>query len=352
MNRRSSLFSLLLAAVPVLLATAACTVTTVLSGSGPSCSSVCSSCGNNAASCTSDCQRIQSTCDNAGHPDYATNLLSCLSGASCDQSGHLQAPGCASAQTAALSCETVTSSSSGGSGSSGSGGSSGGGSGGSSGGGSGSGSGGSSGSGSGGSSGSGSGGSSGSGSGSSSGGDDASTSCYASAPFSAIAWEPPTALHQNKCTAAQITAFVTALNSQSGPWTSGLATCDACLMTDITATTHGPVLSENQSGTEVPVEFNPGGCQADFDGQTAAGSCGNLDNNLNDCAYAECGTCSDYDSPTSGGPTYTCEETAIGSGGPCATYYSATCEDELALDGSAASCGTDVNTFLTVWCGP
>jgi hypothetical protein len=123
-------------------------------------------------------------------------------------------------------------------------------------------------------------------------------------------------------------------------------------MTDITATTHGPVLSQSQNGTEVPVELNAGGCQADLDGQTAAGSCGNLDNNLNDCAFAECGTCSDYAAPTSGGPTYTCEVTAISSGGLCATDYSATCEAEVSADGGAAVCGTDVNSILTVWCGP
>jgi hypothetical protein len=97
------------------------------------------------------------------------------------------------------------------------------------------------------------------------------------------------------------------------------------------------------------VDYNNGGCQAHYDGQGAAGSCGEQSNDSNDCVYFECAACSDLSQPSQGGPTYNCYFHAIDVG-VCAQHRETTgCYNET-LDGGASQCG-DFATYLTAWCG-
>jgi hypothetical protein len=68
--------------------------------------------------------------------------------------------------------------------------------------------------------------------------------CSANTPFTPILWAPPTPLHQNVCTPAQVLSYVNSLQSQNGPWTSGNPMCDACLQTDEKAPAHGPIVTQ------------------------------------------------------------------------------------------------------------
>jgi len=171
--------------------------------------------------------------------------------------------------------------------------------------------------------------------------------CLADMAFTAVTWAAPTALHQNKCTAALITAYQTSLQAGGSTATSGNAACDACLQTDMGAAAHGPIIT--QSGS--PIEINYGGCIADLDGSKAAGSCGNTVNNENDCIDEECSTCSDFSSSTQ--PiTMACVQDAFAAGGPCAgaaNEPTTACQTELMA--SADQTCLSVQTLLTAWCG-
>jgi len=182
-------------------------------------------------------------------------------------------------------------------------------------------------------------------------GDDSSTGgdagmCPANAQFTPVPWAPPTPLGQNACTTAQISAFATSLNG-NGPFTSGSQSCDACLMTDVGASTHGPIITQMMMGTAVPVEFNFGGCQANLDGKTAAGSCGNVEDEANDCILTKCSSCADFNNPMKGGATAMCYQSS------CAMYVPmSACDTELQSGGVAAVCGGNFATVLGAWCGP
>jgi hypothetical protein len=177
--------------------------------------------------------------------------------------------------------------------------------------------------------------------------------CSSNTPFMPFPWEAPTPLRQGKCTPAQTMAYVTTLNSQNGPWTSGNAACDACLQTDVSAPTHGPILTQVMMGKETPVELNFGGCIADIDGMKAAGGCGNLLNNDNDCIDQECGMCPDFMMPSAGGPTEECTQQVNQAGGPCAADVpSSTCTAEENGDGGFQACVSSIQEILDLWCGP
>jgi hypothetical protein len=125
------------------------------------------------------------------------------------------------------------------------------------------------------------------------------------------------------------------------------AACLGCIETDVSAAAHGPVLT---SGGQA-VEINFGGCIAHYDGNAAAGSCGNKYDNANDCLGRECGGCSDFTSPQTGGPTDQCAAVAFGAGGPCsADLIAQACLNETGDGGVAAPCN-DLGTFLPSWCG-
>ena len=210
-------------------------------------------------------------------------------------------------------------------------------------------SGGSGGSGGGGSSGSSGGASSGSGGSSSGGGDgDAGQppTCYANATFTPLPWAPPTPLHQGVCTSTLLSAFDASL-SGNGPYTSGDAQCDACIMTDVGASMFGPLLTMGGN----PVAMNWGGCVADFDGAKGAGGCGSTETAFNECVPLECNTCSDFG--TFGPISEACDKAASAAGGACAGYVPASsCAAELDMGGVAAACSTTAIDVIALWCGP
>ena len=158
-------------------------------------------------------------------------------------------------------------------------------------------------------------------------------------------WRPPTALHQAACTAGEISAYVNCIGSTG--CTSTSVSCDACLQTDASAPAYGPVILGTLASDGFGAAFvNWGGCQASFDGQTAAGSCGSETNAWQACAnevcpYASCGSGSVLDA--------------------CASYaYETVCaghteSDACAGEWSATSSGVpqcaDLVTLATLWCG-
>jgi hypothetical protein len=137
-----------------------------------------------------------------------------------------------------------------------------------------------------------------------------------------------------------------------GPFTSGNAACDACIQTDETAPAHGPIVTS----MGMPIEFNLGGCMANFDGMTGPMSCGAVVNDQGDCANDECAGCSDFNNPSQNGPTEQCENTVFGGGGPCTSFQpNAACQAELqSMDGGVAECLQiqSVLELVNLWCGP
>jgi hypothetical protein len=190
-------------------------------------------------------------------------------------------------------------------------------------------------------------------------GDGSTATCSANTAFTALTWAPPTAFHQNKCTAAEGTAYNTSLMS-AGPFTSGNAACDACIQTDQTAAAHGPIVAVLQGGVETPVSLNAGGCIANEEtgaaatADKAAGGCGNQLNNASDCINQECGSCSDAAAPLTGGPFDTCAQAVLATGGICAAdAITMTCNTELNTDGGIQTCLIDtLPQYITLWCGP
>jgi hypothetical protein len=188
-------------------------------------------------------------------------------------------------------------------------------------------------------------------------GGDGGMTCPDNTAFTAIIWAPPTPLHQGACTGTQIAAWNSSQSQTTGLGTSGNAACDACIVTPETAAAHGPVITQKDSmGNAFLAEFNSGGCIADEDGAKAAGSCGNQLNNEDDCLVQQCFSCSDFNSPTKGGPTGMCEQAIFGMGGLCAKYLIAqgsACDSELNADGGVQACfaATTNIEFFQLWCG-
>jgi hypothetical protein len=169
--------------------------------------------------------------------------------------------------------------------------------------------------------------------------------CYANMPFTAPTWEPPTPFGQPACTPAQVSAYLTCFPSCSSFVTDPSNTaCAACIQTDMASTQYGPIVTSGG----MPIQVNFGGCIANLDGNTAAGSCGDVFNSFNACLSTECATCSDFDDPTPGGPTQLCTENAF-NGGFCTAYNDMTCDSEVADAGVAAVCD-NLNDFLPLWC--
>jgi hypothetical protein len=177
--------------------------------------------------------------------------------------------------------------------------------------------------------------------------------CYSGLPFTPTPWAPPSAFGQGACSPAQVTAYAACANTgdcSSFRADAANVACLGCIETDVAAPAHGPaVTSALPDGGVTLAGYNTGGCQAHFDGQTAAGSCGEQANDINDCFYFECASCSDILNPSQTGPTYACYFAALDLG-VCAQHRQTTvCYDET-LDGGAAHCN-DFATLLTLWCG-
>ena len=178
--------------------------------------------------------------------------------------------------------------------------------------------------------------------------------CYIDTKFTPVTWAPPSAFGQSACTAAQTSSYLSCLTT-TGNCTAFRsdttnAGCVACLETEESASAHGPVVVQAASGQIAIAELNYGGCQAHFDGHGAAGSCGNQANNSTDCVNFECGSCSDFDDPSEGGPTYNCYYTAIESGVCTAFRETTDCAYEVDDGGTAAPC-TNPEVFIPLWCG-
>jgi len=178
-------------------------------------------------------------------------------------------------------------------------------------------------------------------------------SCYAGTAFTPLPWAAPTAFGQGMCTTEQISAYESCFQSndcsafRADPSNSG---CLGCIETDESSFELGPIVTSGG----VAVEVNFGGCQAHFDNETTESGCGNLENEFTTCAEQECGTCSDFGNPTSGGPSAQCEGSAFTvDGGACTPYNDSmtlVCNSELADGGVAGTCD-NFFTFLPLWCG-
>jgi hypothetical protein len=174
--------------------------------------------------------------------------------------------------------------------------------------------------------------------------------CNPNHPFDVLSWAPPSPFHQGVCTATDITTYIDNFYA-SGPFTSGDATCDACLQTDVNAAAHGPVVTTTTGTTTLPSEINYGGCIAMLDGCLEAGCCGDQFDDLYACWTMECDNCSDWQA--SGPATIACLHTA--SMGECSTErleLTASCENEtLGPEAGIGECSTLLSLF-TNWCGP
>jgi hypothetical protein len=177
--------------------------------------------------------------------------------------------------------------------------------------------------------------------------------CNPQQPFTPRPWAPPTAFGQGACSVAQTQAYLACTSAGScaafrADTTN--AACLACIETDVGASAHGPFVTQTQNATVSVIETNFGGCQAHYDGQTAAGCCGNQVNDDTDCYYAACGACSDFSNPAQFGPTYDCYYTSMDEGVCSSHRVTNACYFEQ-LDGGPASACTDPNLFLPLWCG-
>ncbi len=183
-------------------------------------------------------------------------------------------------------------------------------------------------------------------------------SCMGTAPFTPTPWAPPSPFGQGVCSTAQIAAYNTCSTSASGDCSAFRAAsanggCLACIETNVGAAQYGPIVTETVDGGTAVVETNSGGCQAHFDGQTGAMSCGAMVNASNACFAAECSSCSDFASPTQGGPSEGCYYGTVLPGEPCGAFLVTTaCANEPLQGGVAAQCGTTLLELLTGWCGP
>jgi hypothetical protein len=156
-------------------------------------------------------------------------------------------------------------------------------------------------------------------------------------------------MHQNKCSAAEVSSFINAVASAQLPFTSGNPACDACLQTDAAAFKHGPVVSITKNGS-LSALINFGGCIATVDTNVAAGSCGNQYNDYQECIAAECNACSDF--ATHGPDDLACIKAATAAGGRCHLAVPSTaCEDEIQGGGGDSVC-LSAQGLMNTWCGP
>jgi hypothetical protein len=178
--------------------------------------------------------------------------------------------------------------------------------------------------------------------------ESADSACAPNATFTPYAWEPPTPFYQAACNAMQLGSYLSCFQFGDCAPFKGVpanAGCVACIETDVSAPAHGPVITVGGAIQEV----NFGGCQATFDGDRSATSCGATFNDLNSCVVNECGDCPDV---LENGPQFeACYKAAFATGGPCTKYdETPACRAETSPGGVAASCDA-ISTFLPAWCG-
>ena len=178
--------------------------------------------------------------------------------------------------------------------------------------------------------------------------DSSGGACAPNATFTPYPWKPPTPFHQAACNAQQISSYLVCFQFGDCEPFKGVAQnsgCVSCIESDVSAPAHGPVITVGGAIQEV----NFGGCQATFDGDRSATSCGATFNNLNSCLVNECGDCVDV---LENGPQFqACYRAAFAASGPCTKYdETATCRAETSAGGVAASCDA-IGSFLPAWCG-
>lgn len=167
--------------------------------------------------------------------------------------------------------------------------------------------------------------------------------CAQARPPALLGWRPPTPFHQGACTDDEIATYTSCLGASG--CTSASAPCDACLETNASADAYGPIILGTMSEDGFGDAFvNWGGCQANVDGHTQAGSCGSETNAWQACAsevcpYATCGAgldaCDDY--------AY--ESACVGH------TESDACASEWGDSNGVGRCAS-FTTLATLWCGP
>jgi hypothetical protein len=168
--------------------------------------------------------------------------------------------------------------------------------------------------------------------------------CYAGTSVATFApWKPPTPLHQGACTASDLATYGACWTSAD--CSSGSATCDACMRTDASAAAYGPIIT----GTAYADMYegalvNWGGCQANLDGDTGPGSCGNQTNDWQTCFVLECpSSCgSEGDDCGNYAWTHACQNDT----------ESIACSDEWSSQDSGVPQCSQFATLASLWCGP
>jgi hypothetical protein len=168
-----------------------------------------------------------------------------------------------------------------------------------------------------------------------------SGACYEGTPFSPPVWKTPSPMHQGVCTPGDLGGFLDCVGTPG--CTSGNAQCDGCLMTSYSSTAFGPLVTgSSYSDVASGLFINWGGCQANVDGHTESGSCGNETNNWQTCAHAECSsTCTDANECDDYAYFHAC----LGN------TESASCAEEWGDADSGVPPCADLSTLVTIWCG-
>jgi hypothetical protein len=152
-------------------------------------------------------------------------------------------------------------------------------------------------------------------------------------------WRPPNAQHSGACSAQQMSDFYDAcLTPPVDPatcaaYTQKNGTCAACLATDDTATSLGPVIWHQQ---RTFFTINVAGCIANEQADTSKTSCGAAYQGLLECKEVACNTC--FSTP---GATFhafsVCENQAAPECTSFADTMHTTCGDAI-HDGGASRC--------------
>jgi hypothetical protein len=199
-------------------------------------------------------------------------------------------------------------------------------------------------------------------SGDDSGGDDSSTTDGGMCPITGympMKWAPPSPWGQGVCTSAQVTSFVTACLQSSSTQATCSAylnemanqACKGCMISQVgQGSSYGPLLlfPDPKNPMNAIIVLNLGGCEAHYDMMTAAGSCGNKEEDGLACGTVDCSQCA-------GDTAF--QNCIQNPPAECNQFASSTCDAEFNDGGAAANClmGSDFTSVFTnlanLWCG-
>jgi hypothetical protein len=163
----------------------------------------------------------------------------------------------------------------------------------------------------------------------------------------APSWKPPSTYPRAACSAAEITQIVTDCYAQLSASKcaadkAAMPACAACLITDETAASLGPIIQAGAYGT-----LNQAGCQALETGDASPSGCPARIGVVIDCEQLACAArCTTAGSNST--QYHSCRLISSGDGGPCAAAYAQTTgcgEDDPDAGGRCYFGATD--TFLT-----